>query len=212
MANEYRLSFTAEEIDEKLNKVDNLTWSDVGNDKDGTVIQLDNKYLSILDCQEGDLKEFMPNTTATTSYNSAFQVYGIQIQSTEELFNYWHSEDGVPKNGSVFVEFDGNTHECVPQRIAMLNNLVAVGNCTAWGGTENGEPFAAIAMDSASSDGDAKYYFDIAILTDTTPTEHTARVYQKTPDKYMLKEEFLPSDAIKTFIDEYIGEVLRGEY
>ena len=59
MANEYRLSFTAEEIDEKLNKVDNLTWGDIGTDKDGTVTQLDNKYLSILGYQEANLKEFM---------------------------------------------------------------------------------------------------------------------------------------------------------
>ena len=106
------------------------------------------------------------------------------------MFARWHGIDEsiAPIEGNIFVEFDGVTYECAQQRLAALDYAMAIGNCTPFGGTGNNEPFVVTIMQNGNF-----YTWLIACLSDTSPTEHTARVYQSTPDKWLLKEQYLPA-------------------
>jgi hypothetical protein len=144
-------------------------------------------------------------------------IYAIPSDSTEEMFNRWQGNSDNAITGNVFVEFDGVTYECAPQRLAAMDNAMAVGNCAAFGGTGNGEPFVISMIVGTNTDGDGNvtniYSWAIAVLTDTAPTEHQYRVYQPYDEpKYMLKESHLPFDAIAAYIDNYIDEALGGDY
>ena len=152
----------------------------------------------------------MPSVVSQT-FLSDLGVYAISSKTTEEMFRKWH--EGV--EGNVFVEFDGVVYECAPQRLAAMDNGMAVGNCTAFGGVGNNEPFIALVMPETNVSGVAAgaYYWAVAVLTDTAPTEHTVRVFQPLGEtKYMLKESCLPFNAIAAYIDSYIDEALGGDY
>lgn len=119
----------------------------------------------------------LPSYTGITAL-SDLGVYALLIPTTEDMF--WTWQDGI--NDNVFVEFDGNTYECAPQRLAAMDNAMAVGNCTNFGGTGNGEPFIVTMLSGTNTDGEGNvtniYSWAVAALTDTAPTEHTVEVYQ----------------------------------
>lgn len=189
------------------------SWNDLtdkpfGENADGTVKQLDNKYLEPFESK--DAEDLLPRVVSQT-FLSDLGVFAISSKTTEEMF--WKWQEGI--KGNVFVEFDGVTYECSPQRLAAMDNGMAVGNCTNFGGTGNDEPFVVTLMPETTVDGVATgaYYWAIAVLTDTAPTEHTVRVSQPLGEpKYMLKESHLPFDAIAAYIDSYIDEALGGDY
>lgn len=147
---------------------------------------LDNKYLAILDGKEGTETELLPSTTVTTEFDSTYQMYMSGALSTTEIFELWHGDGENKTEGSVFVEFDGTSYECAFQRLEALDNVNAVGNCVAFGGTGNGEPFA-IAMGFNSTAGG---YWMIGVPADTAPTEHTVRIYQSTKGSWKIKHEY----------------------
>lgn len=120
-------------------------------------------------------KVLFPQKTATTAYFSAYGVYGFASSATLSIYNYWCSN-----TDSVFVECDGVVYECTPQTLEALG-AIAVGNCTAFGGTGNTEPFIVTLM---LSDGYANWMF--AALTDTEATEHTIKVYQEVESDVVL--------------------------
>ena len=192
------------------------SWNDLtdkpfGEEADGTVKQLDNKYLEPFEFKVGET-DLLPSVTGETLYDDGFGVYAMPTQFTDaEMLNRWHGDAGNPITGNIFVEFDGVVYECAQQRLAALDNAMAVGNCAAFGGVGNNEPFIVSIM-STSIDGQTEvYYWVVAALTDTAPTEHTARVYQ-TGEKWALKESCLPFNAIAAYIDSYIDEALGGDY
>lgn len=179
-----------------------------------TLKQLDNKYLEPF---EGITEEELLPTRVGQSSMSDLGIYAIPSDTTEEMFNRWQGNGDNPITGNVFVEFDGVTYECAPQRLAAMDNAMAVGNCAAFGGTGNGEPFVISMIVGTNTDGDGNvtniYSWAIGVLTDTAPTEHQYRVYQPyDKPKYMLKESHLPFDAIAAYIDNYIDEALGGDY
>ena len=189
------------------------SWNDLtdkpfGEEADGTVKQLDNKYLEPF---EGIVAEDLLPRVVSQTVLSDLGVYAISSKTTEDMF--WKWNEGI--EGNVFVEFDGVTYECTPQRLTAMDNGMAVGNCTAFGGVGNNEPFIALVMPETNANGVATgaYYWAVAALTDTAPTEHTVRVFQPLGEpKYMLKESCLPFNAIAAYIDNYIDEALGGDY
>ena len=189
------------------------SWNDLtdkpfGEEADGTIKQLDNKYLEPF---EGINEEDLLPRVVSQTFLSDLGVYAISSKTTEEMF--WKWQEGI--EGNVFVEFDGVVYECAPQRLAAMDNGMAVGNCTAFGGVGNNEPFIALVMPETNANGVATgaYYWAVAALTDTAPTEHTVRVFQPLGEpKYMLKESCLPFNAIAAYIDNYIDEALGGDY
>ena len=194
------------------------SWNDLtdkpfGENEDGTVKQLDNKYLEPF---EGITEEeLLPSVTGTTELYEDLGVYAAISKTTEEMFNRWNGNGDNPITGNVFVEYDGVTYECTPQVLAALDNGMAVGNCTAYGGTDNGEPFIITILPKTDENGNATgdYNWTVVALTDTAPTEHQYRVYQPYDEpKYLLKEDHLPFDAIAAYIDNYIDEALGGDY
>lgn len=119
----------------------------------------------------------LPSYTGITALTD-LGVYALVILTTEDMFLVW--QEGI--EGNIFVEFDGNTYECAPQRLAAMDNGMAIGNCTAFGGTGNGEPFIITILPGTNTDGEGNvtniYSWAVAALADTAPTEHTVEVYQ----------------------------------
>ena len=213
-------------LDSLQNQVDNMggggsggvsSWNDLtdkpfGENEDGTVKQLDNKYLEPFEGK--DAEDLLPTGVGET-FLSNLGVYAVSSLTTEKMFDRWQGSGDNPITGNVFVEFDGVTYECAQQRLAVMDNAMAVGNCAAFGGTGNDEPFVVTLMPETGANGVATgaYYWAIAALTDTAPTEHQYRVYQPYDEpKYLLKEDHLPFDAIAAYIDNYIDEALGGDY
>jgi hypothetical protein len=193
------------------------SWNDLtdkpfGENEDGTVKQLDNKYLEPFESK--DAEDLLPTGVGET-FISNLGVYAVSSQTTEKMFDRWHGNVDNAITGNVFVEFDGVTYECAQQRLAAMENAMAVGNCANFGGTGNNEPFIVSIMPDTDEHGVATgaYYWAIVALTDTAPTEHQYRVYQPYDEpKYLLKEDHLPFDAIAAYIDNYIDEALGGDY
>lgn len=178
------------------------SWNDLtdkpfGENADGTVTQIDNKYLAPIVLESG-YKEIHPEVDFSTVMNSDFGVYFNGVPVEQELYDRWQAN-----TNTVRVTFDGVVYECTPQTVG---GYYGVGNGAPFGGTGNNEPFVAtIALNSGA------YYLTCFCLTDTAPTQHslTVELYE---EGYKLREDYLPMDAIKTYIDDYISEALGGDY
>ena len=193
----YQLPFTGNEIIEKLNKIEghfsynDLTDKPFGENKDGTITQLDNKYLSILE-HIGTSKEILEEQTITSLNNvqgdikiAYLPVFDIVEGETYQI--HWLDR--------VF------TCEAISATLGDTEGL-GLGNFSIMvGGEDTNEPFLiGVPLDKSFA----------AMYTTETTLPITFRIYQT--ERYIIKNEHLPSEAIKTIVDEYIGEVLRGEY
>lgn len=122
----------------------------------------------------------LPSYTGVTQYDYSFGVYALSPGFADvETYVRWHGLfDLAPIEGNIFVEFDGVTYECAQQRLAALDNAMAIGNCAPFGGTGNNEPFVCTILSVDTGDGNYVYPWAIGVLGDTAPTEHTVEVYQ----------------------------------
>lgn len=162
--------------------------------KEPSTFTIKESYISILDYQPGVTNEFLTSTTAISELSSEYGIYGIVAFTIPENVEAWH--DGRWIDGNIFVDFDSVTYECAQQRLAALDNGIAIGNCVTFGGTGNDEPFLVTMMSALGPDGNPIGVWMIACLTDNAPTQHTARVYQKTEDCCKIKEDYIP-DSVK---------------
>ena len=153
--------------DHKISDLSDGTTYDVS--EDGT--QITSPGFTTLTLTDAS-KLFLPTITETTVFNEANQIYIMPFRiAAEETLALWSNLS----IDTVCVDFDGVTYECALQTV---HNGTAVGNCTAFGGTSNGEPF----MVQIGPDGAPDITTGICIVSvpaDTEPTEHTIRVYQK---------------------------------
>ena len=178
------------------------SWNDLtdkpfGDNADGTVKQIDNKYLAPIVFKSG-FAEIRPEFIFSTVMNSDFGVYYNGVSVGQELYDRWQAN-----TDKVRVTFDGTVYECTPQSVG---GYYGVGNGVPFGGTGDNEPFVVtIAPDNGA------YYLTCFCLTDTAPTRHYLTV-ELIEEGYKLREEYLPMDAIKTYIDDYINEALGGDY
>lgn len=186
----------------------NSSWNDLndkpfGENEDGTVKQLDNKYLAILNYEASGETDYLPSYTATNMFlemAGGISAFMLIPETTKKVFDAW-----MANQDNVTVVYDNVTYNCAIQEI---QGMKAVGNLASMGGTGNNEPFVIAVIQE-----DADVYMWIIISTvDTAPTEHTVRVYRDVPEKWLLKEECLPFDAIAAYIDSYIDEALGGDY
>lgn len=183
------------------------SWNDLtdkpfGDNEDGTVTQLDNKYLSILS-QTGGWGALLPQNTGESYYNTEWGAYTFGFQTTQDVYDKW-----VANTSAIRVKYDGKTYTVTPQ---VLDSLTMVGNCVGFGGTGNGEPFV-LGIIVQLTDGQFSYHWLVGALTDTAPTEHTVSVSMFDSAIYTVNEDNLPMDAIKTVVDDYINEALGGDY
>ena len=184
------------------------SWNDLtdkpfGEEADGTVKQLDNKYLSILDHEAASENVLLPSYTGTNTYlelNGGISAFMLIPEATQEIYEAW-----ATNGDDVTVIYDGETYICPIQEI---QGMKAAGNLSSMGGSGNGEPFVlAVIQESADV-----YMWLIISTVDMTPTEHTVRVYQGVPEKWTIKESCLPFNAIAAYINNYIDEALGGDY
>ena len=174
-----------------------LTDKPFGDNADGTVKQIDNKYLAPIVFNSG-YEEIRPEVIFSTVMNSDFGVYYNGVSVGQELYDRWQAN-----TDKVRVTFDGTVYECTPQSVG---GYYGVGNGVPFGGTGNNEPFVVtIAPDNGA------YYLTCFCLQDTAPTRHylTVELYE---EEYKLREEYLPMDAIKKYVEDYINEALGGDY
>lgn len=177
-----------------------LTDRPFGDNEDGTVTQLDNKYLSILEFQDGGETDFIPEQTFSGfAYDEGSGAYvyagpaGASFTAGETYIVVW---DGVSYTTEATYMSEFGT--------------VALGNLSLMGGEDTGEPFMGYTMAAVDEEGGTQYVVGFGSLEEGET--HTIRVYQRTSDAYLLKEEYLPMDAIKTVVDDYINEALGGDY
>ena len=161
-----------------------------------SVKQLDNKYLGILAYTEGTgaetETELLPKTTEETVFNSAFDAYAITKSVSVEMTMFLHGYGEEKLEGTVYVDFDGVTYACEPQSVAALDNAIGVGNFTLFGGTGNNEPFAISILADLGDEVSPGGLLMVGTF-DTSPTEHTVRIYQKTEGVaggYKVKHEY----------------------
>lgn len=148
-----------------------------------------NKYLSILESHK-NTNDLLSSTTRTSQFFDTYQMYGISVDTTAEMLNFWHQTN----KKDVLVEFDGETYSCTPQYVEAVDGMM-IGNCSAFGGTGNNEPFVI----SITANGTERSLWLIGALADSFATEHTVRIYQMTDeDVYNIKNEHLSIlDCIK---------------
>lgn len=174
-----------------------LTDKPFGDNADGTVKQIDNKYLAPIVFNSG-YEEIRPEFIFSTVMNSDFGVYYNGVSVGQAVYDRWQAN-----TDKVRITFDGTVYECTPQSVG---GYYGVGNGVPFGGTGNNEPFVVtIAPDNGA------YYLTCFCLTDTAPTRHylTVELYE---EGYKLREEYLPMNAIKKYMEDYINEALGGDY
>ena len=179
-----------------------MSWNDLtdkplGENADGTVKQIDNKYLAPIKTVSG-YAELWQEVEFPTFLNSDYGVYFNGITVDQATFDRWHAN-----TDTVRVTYDGTSYECEPQTVG---GYYGVGNGVPFGGTGNNEPFViTVVLDNG------RYYLTCFCLTDTASTQHTLKV-ELNELQYKLREEYLPMDAIKAYIDEYISKALSDKY
>jgi len=116
--------------------------------------------------------EYLKNTTFTTEYSEDFGVFAYFAPLEAAAMQSW-----MANRKPVTVVYDGEEFSLTPQVIAGMDGEegVCVGNMVAFGGTGNSEPFAAVSWFVGDTPG-----FLIGSAVDTSPTQHTIRVYQET--------------------------------
>lgn len=159
-----------------------------------TIKHLDNKYLSILNEIPAAETDLLPEITYTGfTYDDSYGAYRYNVNEAAYTLTI---------GDTYFVKWDGNSYECVAQDGSVLGNgAVIIGNASSIGLQGNDEPFVI---------GWSQYGISYLALNDAA--SHTVRIYTKGAASYTIKEEYLPMDAIKAYIDDYIGTVLGGEY
>ena len=163
--------------------------------ENGTVIPLDNRFLEPLETTIREIDLFPESTVDGFALDETYGAYtpGFSSAGTftpEPLGTYNVVWDGMFYTCNSFTfEVEGDT-------------FVGLGNGAYVGQTGHDEPFL-IAYTPAYG---MKQFF-----ANTTETSHTIRVYQTAP-AYRLRADYLPMDAIKTYIDDYMSDALGGDY
>lgn len=171
------------------------SWNDLtdkpfGENADGTVKQLDNKYLEPFEFQAGSEIDILPRQD-------------VQFASGE----------GAPNGVAVFVvgetyrvKWDATEYVFEAKSVAFDGiDGIAIGNTSLIGaGEDTGEEFV---LGYAPA-----YNINLFVTKPTDNGTHSVRIYQSIPDKWTLKESHLPFDAIAAYIDNYINEALGGDY
>ena len=177
------------------------------------VQQLHAKYNPIM---EFSGEEIIPETVITVPYNSDAGVWikeGISI--TESAYNAFVTEAEAGNN----VIFSLNGIRCeAPTMIGYMSDgtidELFAGNLKVFGGEDNGQR-AFISFGKAGDDINGYNYACMVAIFDPAPSDTNATAeytFQLLSSEYKVKKEYLPMDAIKAYIDEYLGEVLRGNY
>lgn len=144
--------------------------------------KIKDEYLSILEGFEDKETEIYPEDTWSTQLEDNFG-YALARPFGEELPVF-----PLTIGDECIVVWDGEEYKVtVGDLSSLMPNVIFVGNGTALELPGNNEPFL-IGWDATG--------VTFAALTDTEPTEHIVRIYQKIEGGYKIKESYIP-DSVK---------------
>lgn len=164
-----------------------------------TLKQLDNKYLEPFEFKAGEKTEIIPEGTQDgfVEYSDA----GIYVYDLGGYIGFFSEGEKYT------FSFDGKVYDVTAKRYVDSSedlDVVYIGNLGLTGfGEVTSEPFVFYEMPVAKQS---------SIVTNIAGTSHTIGLWKGEPDKWLLKEECLPFDAIAAYIDNYIDEALGGDY
>lgn len=211
------------------------SWNDLtdkpfGENGDGSVTQLDNKYLSILD---------RPGETDVISEQDVAFAYTEEAIDYPAYFGQVGSGITMEEGKTYFVQWDGEVHTLVCRYTdALIGTVCSLGNLgLIFEAFENtGEDFVLMSIDIGAA---------TAFYTSDSAASHRVRVYYASDTGYKVKKEYLPEEsglsglpavtaddngkiiqvadgkwevvaladsAVKTYVDDYINQALGGEY
>lgn len=161
-----------------------------------------NDYLDILDGSPASETDVFPERGLPFGINNDYGCFMCSVAPA--VFTVTVGEEYI-------VIWDGEKYTCTAVDFSALSpGAVAFGNMSIIGaGADTGEPFGFAYVPAS---GEGAVYDSNVCVTASEETSHTVRIYQTTPASYKIKEEYMPFDAIKAYIDECIGEALRGTY
>lgn len=189
---EYKLSYTASEIDEKLGKIDNIGWNDLTDkpfyEEGGMEDVLTQQEVTFAPSGQGWIAETMSN---------------IPIVPSDSYLVTWGDDEYNLTAGAFSMQ---------GMDVPYLGNLANLQM-----GADTGEPFVVMYMEMPNGDeiirgllvggSTAEFGTDPSV----TPTKNVA-VYHDTTIIKTLDAKYLPMDAIDTRIELYIAEALGGDY
>lgn len=204
MATEYKLSYTASEINDRLGRVLPAV-SSANNDK---ILQVVNGNWALADAPTGgqvdwnDIEDKPFGEVITeTDILSLGRFEGFTLNT--EFGMYIHEIAGsyhLTVGECYKVSWDGIEYTCEALDVSQLFNgveVVALGNGTAFGYTGNNEPFVICC-------GNATGYLTLACLTHTEqPCEcHDVRVYAESTIIKKIDSKYLPESADGSLLPE----------
>ena len=143
--------------------------------------------------------EYLPETTFTNSFVQALGAH-VHFESVDaETLETW-----AANQKPVTVIYDNVEYILTPQLLTHTNGDtgIGVGNAANFGGTGNGEPFLIVQWYL-----EGEPCFLVASMVDTTPTEHTVRIYQEARD--IGEDEWI---MVKGSVTSSTGEPVTVEH
>ncbi len=122
MANEYKLSYTASEIDRKLEKVDNMSWNDLADNHFGVTTQ-----------------EYLPPTVLNSALFDPNDCYSYPDGTV--FYTIAAREEELEPGATYLVDMDGTTHRCLCKLNSNGDQYVGDGYITGNASFSTGEPF-----------------------------------------------------------------------
>ena len=186
---------TEEEFAVKLASENGVSsWNDLADkpfevNEDGSVKYLDDKYLEFLKYDNGE-RTLLAEEDHSFTLDESFNAFGFGISPAP--FRLIIGE-------TYSVTWDGQEYSCAAQDVSEMfgSDAVGIGNLSEFGGTGNNEPFVAGWMLGG---------FVMFSMTDTAPTTHSVRIFQKKSEGYIMKNEYMPKDAAKIDLSAFESE------
>lgn len=162
-----------------------ISWNDLtdkpfGDNEDGSVTQLDNKYLAILDS---------PDETDLISEQDVAFAYTEDAVDYPAYFGQVGSGITMEEGKTYLVQWDGEVHALVCRHYdALIGTVCSLGNLgliyEAF--EDTGEDFALMSIDIGAA---------TAFYTSDSAASHRIRVYYASDTGYKVKKEYLPEES-----------------
>ena len=178
-----------ERVDTKSVSWNDLTDRPFGDNADGTVKQLDNKYLSILDYRAASHTEILSETSVEFTGGEGGPSDIAVLNNNEIYYVVWDGTEYVlTAHSVVFNGVDG----------------IAVGNTSIIGaGDDTGEPFVL---------GYApEHNLNVFVTQSPEDSTHTVRIYQSTEETFTLKDEYRPDVPHFNLAEMGLGDPTEDE-
>lgn len=175
------------------------SWNDLadkpfGEDAEGNITKLDNKYLDILEKRELK-KTVLGETTYTFTFLSDLGAFGKNVMPAPCTLTLGETYT---------VTWDGEKYVCETQDASALfgDSAVGLGNLSSVGLSGNGEPFGI---------GWSAMGMLVCSAVDTTPQSHTFSIDIPMGEGYYIKPEFTQPSAASVDMSRFESDGIIAE-